>query len=217
MTCFWTDLVGATQSGCPVDTGLLISNSFGGTPLLVGRTVLDFITEHYNTYAGGDADYAGIDTNENAVTNGYIKGIAVDGANDFPPYGETFPLLLCTEEQLSNVIFDGEPVLSASLTVVEAFYAVFDVCGNPLIGTRLYPLPTSSFTVVIDSPGVMLVEFSGAPGSLSPAVDVGTPVDAPTFAAVRSTVIRVQGTVTTVSYEDLAVDLLLVDGADFCF
>lgn len=218
MTCFWTDLVGATQQceDAPVSGrrlrigGEALSPDPPATALAIANVyVTDFATTEPSVlFRDVSVDQSG-DWLPGSAASEY-QSIAVIGFESAlgAPFSVQVPATTVTADDRFATPADVALVTSASLTVVSA--AIFGewACGTSEFNLTTYATPTASVAYV--SPGVL--EFSMTDLGAG-TVLIGTA----SGGFIYSGMLRVTGTVTDENGGTLAVDFWARFDYDGCF
>lgn len=217
MTCFWTDLVGTTQQCETAPSGLVVA--IGGSVAFAATAASP--SSIAAIVAAFDADFMG------STSPDRVDKVAVDAFGDFVPesanavYNNVCPmperydpvasaLPLSWDDAIgladgtvrANAAFE-ELVASGSLSVTGAWKLAYDSCGGPYAGTTVSALTASDWSASIPSLGILRITKTAG----------GVPDGGNKF----SYVLRVEGTVTGENGGVVDVDVLLMDGSDYCF
>lgn len=215
MSCFWTDLVGATQTGCDVGPLRPIISStalMGATAPTMSEAVsfylanADVETMRFFAFStGNEAGDAGDaqETRNITAALGFLSATATFGVPSFD-----VPVGFAPASGKYDVPLDGlglpvydELVVSASLSVVSDVLVLEWGCGNTVVSVS--NLPGTAYTISVSSPGVLqfnvVSDYSGS------------------FGAIGVRALRVQGTITGDGGTTATVDFWATGGYDGCF
>lgn len=215
MSCFWTDLVGATQSGCgsgPLRPIVSSTALMGATAPTMAEAVsfylanADVETMRFGFFIVGNGVGAAGDAPEARNIRGGLTFTSVSTPTLENPF--EMPAGFAPASGKYDVPLDGfglpvydELVVSASLSVVSDVLVLERGCGNTVVSVTT--ISGTAYTISVSSPGVLRFNvISAYTGS---------------FGAIGVRALRVQGTITGENGTTATVDFWTTGTYDGCF
>lgn len=208
MSCFWTDLVGATQSGCEPAVGLRLAFNTTASEGSAVAPVVDIIAAFTSAHSGSPTAphsiSAGLDSS--AVYRRIVAESGLFSTSSGMQGGDvTFSAGFSSQEGRYITTYAEFLAPNQTLAVVGAWAISYDSCGQTFTAATLTPYSVAGAAAVVDASGLLVVTpptaFTGG-GS---------------FGIIYDLVVRVTGTVNGENGASEAADFYIVSGYDFCF
>lgn len=129
-----------------------------------------------------------------------VAGVGLGGQLYFGGSSES-PASISSSMHLLNGDGENEPVQALSLSVQEAYLVTINSCPDPLTSVFFEPIDPAAFSITLDSPGSIGIDFAGLPDLTIPFIG--------------SYLLRVTGIIEFQS-GIMSVDFLLDNPWDYC-
>lgn len=210
MTCFWTDLVGAAQTGCGVGLRLAVGSTalevptpstlaamvssfetaFTGTTPSIGESPYSIYTMLLDATGGdtefqaewSDAVYSNVAFFDHTATGSNTAGFVTQEGRYITTYAEF--------------------LVPGSLTVSGCWYVDYDSCGSPFAGATITAVSTTGASASVDANGFI---------ETTPPTTWGAPTG-----GIVDFVMRVTGTITGENGTSTIADFYLFSHYNGC-